>query len=412
MGRRRQHIAGRHRLSREERALIEGRRSRQRPARRRTRLAPVMLRVIGGLAGVVIVVVVMSQLLNGGRGEVPDSGGPDEGALLQWQEEVESAIRQRALDLGMQQSWVRVHPPGSPEGDSLLTVIEFRVPSDLHLEVLNLELTRVVEEAGGDVVRGVELNDAQVELEVAHEGRSTHRFFLQRYSGYMREAGSLSLIIDDFGTTAQDVLVDFANLDIMWTATVIPGYTYSPSQARYLVSRGIPVLIHMPMEPEAVEGWDLGNGAIYADTSDEEVDRLIGRALDEIAVARGLSNHMGSKATAQPAVMRALMASLRRRGLYFVDSFTTPASVASSEAERAGIPWARRDVFLDSEDDPVVIEQQFRHCLDLAREEGSVIMIGHPRANTLEVLRRWIPRARQAGFRFVTVDQLLRRPGR
>jgi len=371
-----------------------------------------MLRVIGGLAGIVIIVVVLAQLLKGGRGEVPDSGGPEEAAILQWQEEVESAIRQRALDLGMEQSWVRIYPPGSPEGDSLLTVLEFRVPGDLHLEVLNLELTRVVEEAGGDVVRGVELNDAQVELEVAYEGHSTHRLFLQRYSGYMREAGSLSLIIDDFGIAAQDVLVDFANLDIVWTATVIPGYANSSSQARYLASRGIQVLGHMPMEPDAVEGWDVGNGAIYADTPEEEVDRLVGRALDEIAVARGLSNHMGSKTTAQPAVMRALMASLRRRGLYFVDSYTSQASVAGSEAERAGIPWARRDVFLDPEDDPVVIEQQFRRCLALAREGGSVIIIGHPRINTLEVLRRWIPRARQAGFRFVTVDRLLHRSGR
>ncbi len=371
------------------------------------RISPALLKIVGGAAGVVLVVAILSRLLGGGG--IPGTAGPNEEEIAQWRADLEVTATRNALRLGMQESWILVREPGSPGGDSLLTVFEFRVPGDLHLEVLNLVLTKAVEESGGDVVRGIELNDARVELDAAYRGRITHRLVLQRYSGYRREAGRLSIIIDDFGTTDQQMLTRVADLDIPWTASVIPGQPYSRNQARYLSGRNIPILIHMPMEPEAADDWDLGEGAIYADTPVGDVDRLVGEAADEIAVAQGLNNHMGSMATTQPMVMRALMESLRKRNLYFIDSYTTPASVAVDEAVRAGIRWARRDVFLDPEDDTTVIEEQLQRSLEEARQNGSVILIAHPREKTLEVLLRWIPGIREAGFQFVTVDKLLRR---
>lgn len=404
--------AGRYRLSREDRASLGGRRRKERAASAPSiRISPAVLRIVGGVAGVAAVVFVLSHLLGGGRG-VTSGGGTDEALLEEWMEEVEQRVRASAQELGMRESWIRVLEPGDPDGDSLLTAVEFRVPGDLHLEVLNLAITRAVEGAGGSVVRGIELNDARVELEIAFDGHRTHRFILQRYSGYRRHAGRIGLVIDDWGRASQEMLDSFAAIGVPWTATVIPGTPGSRQQANYFTSRGIPVLIHMPMEPEAGDDWELGDGAIYVDTPREEVDRLVARAISDVPGASGLNNHMGSRATREPALMRALMNSLKARGLYFLDSRTTGGSVAASEAERAEIAWAQRDVFLDPEDDRAVIERQFQEALEVAGRNGSVILMGHPRRNTLEVLRELLPRARQAGFEFVTLDRLINRPGR
>jgi len=370
-----------------------------------------VIRIGGGALGLIVVVFILAQLLGGDRESVPGVY-PSDPESSDWMVEMEARAREYALGIGIRDSWIILHPPGSPGGDSTVTVIEFRVPGDMHLEVLNLELTRAVEIAGGAVVRGIELNDARVELEIAWRGRRTHRFVLQRYSGYRRHVGRIAIVIDDFGRASQSILSGFAGLGVPWTATIIPGISRSADQARYFRARGIPVLLHMPMEPETGEEWDLGDGAIYAATPREEVSSLIGAAMTDVPGAVGLNNHMGSRATQETSVMRAVMADLRERGLFFLDSRTTAASIAAEEAERAGILWAVRDVFLDPEDEVSVVEEQFQQALEVARRSGSAIMIGHPRENTLLILERLIPAARQEGFEFVTVDRLLRRSGR
>ncbi len=413
--RRRRRPGVRHRLSREDRRELAGRRAGPRtgPVRppRLPRSSPLLLRLLGGVLGIGVVVVVLAQLF-GGRSGLGSPERPGDSELAAWRRTLEPCVRDAAAELGLRENWIVLFEPGSEGGDSLLTVMEFRVPGDLHEEILNLALTRAVEAAGGGVVRGVELNDARVELDVAWRGNTTHRFVLQRYSRYSRHAGRVALVIDDFGRAPQEVLDACAALGVPWTATVIPDSPGATRQARWFTARNIPVLIHLPMEPEESGEWELGEGALMMSTPPEAVDDLVAAAQAAVPGARGLSNHMGSRVTTDDGLMRALMQSLAARELFFLDSRTTAASVAAREAERAGIPWAGRDVFLDPEDEIRVIEQQFETVLDQARRRGRVIVIGHPRANTLEVLRRRIPGAREEGFEFVTVDRLLDRSGR
>jgi polysaccharide deacetylase 2 family uncharacterized protein YibQ len=369
---------------------------------------------VAGTAGVAAVLLLLGQLLGGGGGPPAgeDPGGQPAAEVTAWNEEVEEAAVQSALAVGLRVPWVLVHRPGTPEGDSVLTVVEFRVPGDLHMEVLNLALTRAVQEVRGEVVRGVELHDARVELEIAHRGLRTHLFVLQRYAGYRLIEGRIGLIVDDFGRIQDSIVEGFIALPEPWTAAVIPEPGISDAQARILAERGIPLMVHLPMEPVNGEVWDLGDGAIYSDTPPDRIGELLDDALAAIPGAEGINNHMGSLATTRTPVMRALMEALRERDLFFVDSRTTPASIGAGEASRAGVRWGARDIFLDSDDQIPLIEQQFRRALDRARTSGSVIIIGHPRSNTLAVLQQWIPRAREQGFEFVKVDRLLRRPGR
>jgi len=369
--------------------------------------------VLGGAAGLALLIFILSRMLGGtpGSGGEDTAGGAPEG-IPAWTLRLEQAARDSALSGGLRDAWVIVHAPGSLDGDSLLSVMEFRVPGDIHLEDLNLTLSKAALDAGGEIVSGVELHDARVELEVAWRGHRTHRFVLQRYSGYRRNAGRLALIIDDFGRVPQRTLTELVRLPAPWTASVIPETGVSGPQARYLAERGIPLMVHMPMEPENGSEWELGVGAIYADTAPGEVDGLIEVALAEIPGARGLNNHMGSLVTTNDEIMRSVMRALRERDLFFVDSRTTSATVGAAQAEREGVPWTARDIFLDNDDDPATIARQFQAALDQAAARGTAVMIGHPRANTLAVLQEWIPRARTMGFEFVTVDRLLRHPGR
>jgi polysaccharide deacetylase 2 family uncharacterized protein YibQ len=403
---------GRYRPSREERVRLRGRGRLRLPSFRVS--SSTMIRIGGGIIGVVAVVLIMDRIIS----ETPPGPGrtaqqaPDTAAQRAWKERMEAGITEAALQLGLREAWILVHPAGSPEGDSLLTVVELRVPGDLHLEVLNLAVTRAAQEAGGRITRGVQPHDARVELEVSFQGWRTHRVILQRYSGYRRSSGRIGLIIDDFGRTPPSVLAGLIALGIPWTAAVIPGEPRTAQEVAELSSRGIPLLLHLPMEPDDNGSWDLGPGVISATTAPDQIPTLLEAALSQVPGARGVNNHMGSRATSEPAVMGPLMRALAQKGLFFIDSVTTPSTVGPQEAERAGLAWARRDVFLDPQDDAVIIQQQMREAERLAHQRGQVIVIAHPRLLTLEALQRWIPQARNQGIDFVMVDRLLRRPER
>ena len=84
--------------------------------------------------------------------------------------------------------------------------------------------------------------------------------------------------------------------------------------------------------------------------------------------------------------MNAVMQELAGRDLYFLDSRTTPDTVALAAAQAHDIPATRRDVFLDVEIEDAQIDQALSAALDLAEQRGHALAIGHPHAATLRVL--------------------------
>jgi hypothetical protein len=120
-----------------------------------------------------------------------------------------------------------------------------------------------------------------------------------------------------------------------------------------------------------------------------------------------MNNHMGSRATADPAAMRAVMGVLRARGLYFLDSRTTPDSVAEQVAREAGIPALRRDVFLDLVSEPESIRHALEQAVARAKAQGSAVAIGHVHPLTIEILAHELPRL-GPDVRLVRPSELLR----
>ncbi|VEG83452.1 polysaccharide deacetylase [[Haemophilus] ducreyi] len=96
---------------------------------------------------------------------------------------------------------------------------------------------------------------------------------------------------------------------------------------------------------------------------------------------------MGSSATADRLTMTNLMQVLLKEQLFFLDSKTGP-SVAAKIARQLGIRTLERHLFLDNSDNLADITAQFNTAIDYARKHGNVIIIGHPRKNSIEVLQK------------------------
>lgn len=219
---------------------------------------------------------------------------------------------------------------------------------------------------------------------------------------------TLALVIDDWGyeTAAVKRMLE---LPVPLTMAVIPGLPGSLSQAWEGKERGWEVLLHLPMEPLA-PSWPLDRMVIRVGMDPGAIRERIATGLASVPGAIGVNNHMGSRATGDLEVMRAVLAEMRRRGLFFVDSHTSPHSVVSQVAKAMGVAVAVNQTFLDNVADPATIKKRLWEAVEKAGEEGRpVIAIGHVRPAMVEVLAEVLPELATAGVRLVPVSEVIQK---
>lgn len=194
------------------------------------------------------------------------------------------------------------------------------------------------------------------------------------------------------------------------TCSVLPHTPHARRLAEACHRSGKEVMLHLPMQ--AKNGADRGPGGVDIDMDRPAVEQAVRRDLDAVPHACGVNNHMGSLYTRHPGNLRWVMDSLRDQGdYYFVDSRTTPRSVAEQIAREAGVPATRRHVFLDHDRDPEVIRHHFRRLVRHARRHGYGLAIGHPYPETLAVLEEMLPELARAGIKLVPASRLVERHG-
>lgn len=217
----------------------------------------------------------------------------------------------------------------------------------------------------------------------------------------------LSLVIDDLGYSLKNGTAAI-NLNGEHTYAILPGAVYSLKLAQLAHGQNKEVILHLPMQSissSAAPEPDALNEAMDEDQLTNNVHSL----LAQIPFIRGVNNHMGSHLTEFDFFMRPVMDSIRgyNPGLYFLDSRTSPRSVAYTQALDAGLSSISRDVFLDNEPNPESIRLQINIWLTKARERGSAIAIAHPYPHTIEVLRAQLP-ATDGEFSFMPISKLIK----
>ncbi len=216
--------------------------------------------------------------------------------------------------------------------------------------------------------------------------------------------GKVAIILDDWGYNQANAAY-LEGIKSKLTLSVLPRLPYSAAIARRAQALGHEVILHLPMEPR--QNVRLERDTIMAKMSDKQIRAILDADLTAIPYVRGVSNHMGSKATEDPRVMGILFAFLKKRGVYFVDSNVTPRSVCRAAAEKSGIGFAARDVFLDNRAERDYISNQLAQLCNKARVNGYAVGIGHDRPLTLQILKEQIPLLQKQGYVFVRVSELL-----
>lgn len=327
-------------------------------------------------------------------------------------EQVDRTVDGALADLGVPLDLIRRRVYLRGEGINSWEVIEKRVtvPADLPLVLCNLELTKAIKGVGGKVFQAVENpRKKSVLMDVGFGEIITQKLILTQSDSLWRRTGKIAIIIDDLGNSYDELTQELLEIAQPLTLAVIPGQEFSKRVAELAYQRGHEVIVHLPMEPKDYPKEDPGQGAILVRLSGEEIGKRVEKALKSVPHARGINNHMGSRATEDKRVMGEVLRRIYSKGLYFVDSRTSSYSIAYKLAQEMGVKAAEIQVPLDNIPEEELIKKRVEEMVQVAMEQGVVLARGHVQyPQTLLVLKQTLPALEKRGFQFVYVSEIVK----
>jgi hypothetical protein len=216
----------------------------------------------------------------------------------------------------------------------------------------------------------------------------------------------VAIVMDDMGNSLE-ALDELLALGERVTVSVLPYSPHSRETAETAHRNGLEVLLHLPLESLNNKDSEAGTeGLIHSGMSEAEVRKIMADDLDRVPFVKGVNNHMGSKVTADEALMRTILEPLKEKGLFFLDSRTSGRSVAYTVARDMGIPAAYRQVFLDADGSNGLIKERLVELFRLAQKEGRAIGICHPFRETLQTLKENFHLLKDYGLEVVFASEL------
>ncbi len=249
------------------------------------------------------------------------------------------------------------------------------------------------------------------EFQIVWQGVPTHLICLAAAPEPLvpekRPPALLVVIIDDIGES-KEACQRLAALDFPVTLSVLPFTTHTKEAADFARQKKMELMLHLPCEPIGhPETADPGPGSLFVNMSDVKILELLRKDIAAVPGVTGVNNHMGSLFTQDERRMRVVLKELRKQNLFFLDSLTSSRSRVRSAAEKEGLAYIRRNIFLDNEQEQAAILQQLKKAQALAQKKGSCIAIGHPYPVTLAALEKW-QGERDKSVLMTTVSHLLK----
>lgn len=190
----------------------------------------------------------------------------------------------------------------------------------------------------------------------------------------------MAIVIDDFGGYGRAGVDELFRSNVDITCAIIPFAENSVEDYNSAIKSGKEIILHMPMQAHVnlPENW---YGSVYIknnDTADMAISKLK-QCLDSMPEAKGFNIHIGSGASQNLELMKALYSYADANNMFFLDSRTILTDKCEEACHASGSIYLGRDVFLEPEDNRsyVGITARLNEAAQLAREKGFAIVIGH-----------------------------------
>ena len=192
----------------------------------------------------------------------------------------------------------------------------------------------------------------------------------------------LVLIIDDVATFEHASMVKSIGLKI--TPSIFPATKTHPDTPN--IARTFEFyMIHLPMQAKHFDSPEIGTLTI--NESFESMHEKIKKIRKDFPRAKYTNNHTGSRFTSDYDAMDKAYRALIEQGFIFVDSKTIAQTAVARAAKKYNQPYISRDIFLDDDPSANAVRRELIAAVNLAKKRGYAIAIGHPKKNTIAVIK-------------------------
>ena len=375
---------------------------------RRTKTAPAGWRrrlsfAVGGLLSFFLIgLSVLSAAENGNVAEklppaveaeklLPAVETEDDGYL-------QKALEQDELDddnlFRLEDAVVRSEPdaPQPPENDwekKVAYINEIELPSQVIYDFYEEKLPEDVIDT--EAPKNVHPKISGIKIEVS------------RKPPYFGREPVIAIVIDDMGVSHRRT-ANISSLDYPLTSSFL---TYASNlRPQIAAAERHEIIAHLPMEPKA--SMNVSPDVLTVKMNEKQVAEGLNGMLDKFPGIAGVNNHMGSRFTEDAERMDVVMKELEKRGLFFLDSKTTPHSAGEKAAKDNRVRYVSRNVFLDNEDKFDYVMRQLRQTEAIARKNGYAVAIGHPKEQTYNALKVWLPTLKSRNLRLVHLSEIVK----
>ena len=203
------------------------------------------------------------------------------------------------------------------------------------------------------------------------------------YKYDLKTKPKLVIIIDDVVSKSQKDKI--LNIGYPITMAFLPPNSGHKESA--IIAQNLPFhMIHFPMQASK-NFKNIEVNTLNISDSYETIEARVKQLRVLYPNATYTNNHTGSVFTENYEAMDKLFRALKKYNFIFVDSKTTPNSVAKELSIKYQMPYIVRDTFLDNDRSFTAIQNQLKDAIRVAKKQGFAIAIGHPYEVTFQVLK-------------------------
>lgn len=225
---------------------------------------------------------------------------------------------------------------------------------------------------------------------------------------YTKKTVRIGILLDDGGNSAE-LAKEYAAINYPVAVAVLPHLEHSRLTAEIAKKAGKTVFLHFPMAPKSYPNTDPGRGAVLPNMPELLITGVVKENFESLGVkVDGFNNHMGSAITEDPHKMAQILNAAKAYTNTFIDSRTTAETKAYAECRKAGYKCGENRLFLDNDNKVESILAKIYEAAEKAKDDGSIIVIGHVRPNTLEALRIALPQLEKLNYKIVDIKKLVK----